>query len=115
MSQKPMPKIIRLDPAATEYQRILGGPPETVTMRSGYVVLQPGISVGRHSTEAFEEIIVVLEGDGEMVLEDGTVLQLKPFSIAYCPPATAHDVRNTGDIPLRYVYVVARGAEVVRG
>jgi len=107
MSQKPMSKIIQLDPTATEYQRILNGPPETMTMRSGYVVLQPGNSVGRHSTETFEEMIVIIDGEGEMVLGDGTVLLLKPYSVAYCPPATEHDVRNTGSGALRYLYVVS--------
>ncbi len=109
MPQKPEPLSIQLDPAATEYLRVLGGPPESVTMRSGYVVLQPGNSVGKHSTEAFEEMVIVLDGEGEMILEDGTVLPLKPYAVAYCPPATEHDVRNTGSGPLRYIYVVARG------
>jgi oxalate decarboxylase/phosphoglucose isomerase-like protein (cupin superfamily) len=43
-----------------------------------------------------------------MLLGDGSVLQLKPHVVAYCPPDTEHDVRNTGDKPLRYLYVVAR-------
>ena len=107
MTQKPEPKIIELDRAATGYMRVLGGPPESVTMRSGYVVLQPANSVGRHSTDAFEEMVIVLEGEGEMLFGDGSVLQLKPYVVAYCPPETEHDVRNTGSKPLRYVYVVA--------
>ncbi len=109
MSQQPEPFTIQLDPAATEYRRVLGGPPESVTMRSGYVVLQPAASIGRHSTGAFEEMIVVLHGKGEMLLGDGTILPLEPYSVAYCPPETEHDVRNTGKAPLRYIYVVARG------
>ncbi len=108
MPQKPEPLSIQLDPAATEYLRVLGGPPESVTMRSGYVVLQPGNSVGTHSTETFEEMVIVLNGEGEMILRGGTALPLKPYAIAYCPPATQHDVRNTGSAPLRYLYVVAR-------
>ncbi len=108
MSRKPEPMAIHLDSAATEYRRILGGPPETVTMRSGYVALQPGNSVGKHSTGAFEEVVIVLDGEGEMLLGDGTMLPLKPFAVAYCPPATEHDVRNTGNGFLRYIYVVAK-------
>ena len=100
MSQKPEPRTIQLDPACTGYRRILGGPPETVTMRSGYVVLQPGSNVGRHSTESFEEMLVILDGEGEMILGDGTLLTLQPYAIAYCPPATDHDVRSTGSGPL---------------
>jgi quercetin dioxygenase-like cupin family protein len=109
MPQRPKPKTVQLDPAAEEYQRILGGPPESVTMHSGYVVLQQGNSVGRHNTDVFEEMVIVLDGEGEMILEDGTALPLKPYVVAYCPPETEHDVRNTGGVPLRYVYVVAMG------
>ena len=108
MRQKPEPRIVELDRDATEYLRILGGPPESVTMHSGYVVLQPEKTVGRHSTGSYEEIVVVLDGEGEMLFGDGSVLRLKPYAVAYCPPDTEHDVRNTGGKPLRYVYVVAR-------
>jgi mannose-6-phosphate isomerase-like protein (cupin superfamily) len=107
MTQKPELRIVELDRDATEYLRILGGPPESVTMRSGYVVLLPEKSVGRHNTEGYEEMVVVLDGEGEMLFGNGSVLQLKPYIVAYCPPDTEHDVRNTGSKPLRYVYVVA--------
>ncbi len=109
MTQGIVPKVVRLDRTATEYQRILGGPPESVTMRSGYVVLMPQQSVGRHNTGSYEELVIVLDGEGEMLLGDGSSLKLGPNSVAYCPPATEHDVRNTGSMPLRYVYVVALG------
>lgn len=108
MTQKPKPKRVELDLSATEYCRLLGGPPESVTMRSGYVILLPEKSVGRHSTESYEEMVIVLEGEGEMLLGDGSVLQLKPHIVAYCPPGTEHDVRSTGNRPLRYVYVVSK-------
>jgi len=108
MTLQPKAKKVELDISGTEYVRILGGPPESVTMRSGYVVLLPSQSVGKHSTDAFEEMVVVLEGEGEMLYGDGSVLQLKPHVVIYCPPDTEHDVRNTGERPLRYIYMVAR-------
>jgi len=101
------PKLISLDPGAKEYMRILGGPPETVTMRSGLVVLEPGTSVGKHNTKNYEEVLVVLEGGGEMMITDGPTLKLKAGSIAYCPPRTEHDVTCTGSAALKYVYIVA--------
>jgi quercetin dioxygenase-like cupin family protein len=76
-------------------------------MKSGYVVLEPGHSVGKHSTEHHEEILIVLEGQGEMLFRDGSKLELKARSALYCPPETEHDVKNTGAGTLRYVYVVA--------
>lgn len=100
-------KVIALENHSNGIQPILSGPPETVTMKSGYVVLEPGRSVGKHSTEHHEEILIVLQGRGEMLFHDGSKLELKANTALYCPPETEHDVRNTGTTTLRYVYVVA--------
>jgi len=105
---KPTPRLVELNPTAREYMCVLSGPPETVTMRSGLVVLPPAKSVGKHSTEAFEEAVIVLAGVGEMRITGGPTFKLKPFVVAYCPPFTEHDVINTGAQPLRYLYIVAK-------
>ena len=105
---KLIPKLITLDQISPESARVLNGPPETVTMHSGYMVLAPSKSVGRHSTRDNEEAIVVLAGTGEMKIIGGTTLHLHPYCVAYCPPNTEHDVANTGTETLRYVYIVAR-------
>jgi quercetin dioxygenase-like cupin family protein len=104
---KPRAKVVALDKSDSGVIPILTGPPETVTMKSGYVVLEPGQSVGKHSTEHHEEILIVLEGQGEMRFQDGSKLELKARTALYCPPETEHDVKSTGAAPLRYVYVVA--------
>ena len=104
----PVPRVLQLDPGASGYTRVLGGPPATVTMRSGQVILAPGSAVGEHSTEGYEEVVIVLAGSGEMRVARGATLSLAPGSVAYCPPQTTHDVVNTGVVPLRYLYVVAR-------
>jgi len=54
-----------------------------------------------------EEELVILEGQGEMVFHDGSKLELKAPMALYCPPQTEHDVKNTGNSALRYVYIVA--------
>lgn len=105
---KPIPRTIEIDRSAIADARVLSGPPETVTMRSGSVVLLPVKSVGTHSTGDYEEAVIVLAGNGEMRVTGGPVLKLKPYVVAYCPPGTEHDVVNTGSDPLRYVYVVAK-------
>ena len=101
------PKVVALDRSENGILPILTGPPETVTMKSGFVVLDPGHSVGKHSTEHHEEILIVIEGQGEMLFHDGSRLELKAHTALYCPPETEHDVKNTGTSSLRYVYVVA--------
>lgn len=100
-------KVVSLARSANGIQPVLVGPPETVTMKSGYVVLDPGHSVGKHSTEHREEMLVVLEGTGEMLFRDGSKLEIKAPAALYCPPQTEHDVRNAGTTQLRYVYIVA--------
>jgi quercetin dioxygenase-like cupin family protein len=104
----PTAKIISHDVPDTGYLQLLSGPPVTVTMRSGRVILSPGKSVGKHSTGTNEEILVILEGQGEMQIAGGTTLQLNRSVVAYCPPNTEHDVLNNGTGILRYVYIVAR-------
>jgi mannose-6-phosphate isomerase-like protein (cupin superfamily) len=106
-AQKPVPKVIRLDPGDKDYLRVLSGPPETSTMHAGLVTLAPGKSVGKHSTENFEEMLVILEGRGEMRISGGEVLPIARGFAAYCPPHTEHNVLNTGTGPLRYIYIVA--------
>lgn len=101
------PKIISLELEGKDYLRVLG-PPESVSLRSGLVLLQPQKSVGRHSTESYEEMIIVLEGKGQMVMADGNRIPFQAGQALYCPPETEHDVFNTGSEPLRYIYVVAK-------
>jgi quercetin dioxygenase-like cupin family protein len=104
----PTPHGISLDPAAQKSVDLFQGPPETVTMRSGYVVLAPGQSVGKHSTRGYEESVTILAGTGEMRITGGETLKLRRFSVGYCPPQTEHDVFNTGTDTLRYIWLVAR-------
>ncbi|HXZ31656.1 MAG TPA: cupin domain-containing protein [Terriglobales bacterium] len=108
---KPRAKVIPLQSQERAVSPILTGPPETVTMKSGYVVLPPGKSVGKHSTEQKEEILIVLEGQGEMIFSNGSKLPVKANTALYCPPQTEHNVSNTGTGVLRYVYVVANARE----
>ena len=105
---QPEAKVIKADTQGKDYVRLLGGPPETCSMRSGAVALQPGKTVGKHSTETYEELVVVLEGEGVMLLNGDQELPLKVGVVAYCPPNTEHDVKNTGSTVLRYIYVVAK-------
>jgi len=106
--EKPCPKAVDLDCPGKDYLRVLGGPPESVTMLSGVVSLAPHKSVGKHSTGGYEELLVGLEGLGEMGFGDGSRLSVKAHHALYCPPETEHDVTNTGHGVLRYVYVAAR-------
>ena len=99
--------VLQLTVGADGRRTLLGGPGLAEGMRSGVVSLAPGQAVGRHNTQAREEMIVVLEGGGDLLVEGGDTVPLMAGSGAYVPPEQEHDVVNTGTGPLRYVYVVA--------
>ena len=94
-----------------DYQRILEGKPQTHGMRSGRVYLEPGKACGQHSTKNHEELLVFLAGQGELLIGDHDRLAVGAGKVAYIPPETLHDVKNTGAGPLAYIYCVAPAAE----
>jgi len=94
-----------------ENQRILAGEPQTYGMRSGRVYLAPGKSCGQHSTKDREELLVFLSGRGELLIGENGRYQVGQGKVAYIPPKTAHDISNTGNGPLIYVYCVAPVAD----
>jgi oxalate decarboxylase/phosphoglucose isomerase-like protein (cupin superfamily) len=86
---------------------LLQGTPQTMGMRSGFVRLKPGETVGRHTTGQNEEALVVLRGRGEARIEGQPGRAFAAPTLVYIPPATWHNVANTGNELLEYVYVVA--------
>jgi mannose-6-phosphate isomerase-like protein (cupin superfamily) len=80
-------------------------------MRSGFVRLHPGHSVRWHSTGQNEESLVILQGKGEALIAGHATRGLAASQVIYIPPATRHNVTNSGNQLLEYVYVVAPAAE----
>lgn len=69
--------------------------------------VETGETVGWHTTGQHEEALVILHGRGEARIEGQ---QARPFTapkLVYIPPATRHNIANTGHELLEYVYVVA--------
>ena len=92
-------------PEGEAYSPLLA-PPASVAMRSGLVTLDPGAECGEHSTESHEEMIVCLAGEGEIDAA-GQTTPLAAGQMAYNPPNTLHNVRNTGAAAMRYLFIVA--------
>ncbi len=67
----------------------------------GEVVLQPGKGHDRHNHPDAEEILYVLSGEGEQMLDDGDPFPVKAGDTIYVPTAVFHSTRNTGWQPLR--------------
>ena len=89
---------------------LLHGAPQTAGMRSGFVRLKPGETVGWHTTGNNEESLVILQGRGEARLEGQSSRPFAAPEFVYIPPGTRHNVATTGDGLLEYVYVVAPAA-----
>jgi quercetin dioxygenase-like cupin family protein len=107
MAHKLTPAHIILPLDKSDYFPILDQS-QTAGVQSGLVTLMPGQNVGEHSTDAHEETIIILEGKGEVWAKGSDRQQVAYGQVFYVPPHTPHNVFNTGDAPLRYIFVVAR-------
>jgi mannose-6-phosphate isomerase-like protein (cupin superfamily) len=98
--------VIELNNKA-EFQKLLEGKPRTCGMRSGRVYLQPGESCGRHSTNDREEMLIFLSGKGlALIGEEENSFEIGGGKVAYIPPRTIHNIKNTAAEPLVYIYCV---------
>lgn len=86
---------------------LLEGTPQTAGMRSGLVQLQAGATVGWHTTGSNEEALVILQGQGEALVDGQAKQSFVAPAFVYIPPTTRHNVTNTGKELLKYVYVIA--------
>ena len=103
---KPQPLTLPLECQGGDCP-LLRGVPQTAGMRSGFVRLKPGESVGWHTTGKNEESLVILRGHGEARIEGQLAHPFAAPTLVYIPTGTRHDVANTGNELLEYVYVVA--------
>ena len=99
--------VIELETAA-RFQKLLDGRPQTCGMRSGRVYLQPAESCGQHSTKDREEMLVFLSGKGLLLVgKEEDSFEVGQGKIAYIPPQTIHNIKNTAAEPLVYIYCVS--------
>jgi len=104
----PTIKTVPLEPGDQSYFLLLKGPPDTKSFRSGLVTLAPGKEIGVHNSGVNEEMLVPLEGEGELRFADHPPIAIKPGLITYAPAHTEHNVVNTGTGRLRYIFITAR-------
>jgi len=81
-----------------------GGTPGLKSLAIGSLELKPGQEPHPPHTHPDEEIIVVTEGSGQIIL-DGTVSDVGPGAVMYVTPNYLHGIRNTGTSPLAFYYV----------
>ena len=69
--------------------------------------MQPGESIGWHSTDTNEEALVILHGSGVANIDGHPDIPIHEKMLTYIPSATKHNVTNTGSQTLEYVWLVA--------
>ena len=99
-SQTPRPQPLTMPLDCKEGDcPLLEGAPQTAGMRSGFVRLKPGATVGWHTTGQNEETLVILHGQGAALIEGQPARNFAAPAIAYIPPGARHNVQNTGHEP----------------
>lgn len=87
------------------------------SMTFGTVVLQPGNGHERHNHPEADEILFILSGEGEQMLDDREPVTVRPGAMVYIPRGVYHSTMNHGSEPLRFavVYAPAGPENVLRG
>ena len=99
-------KLVKLE-SNEMYQRLLNRDSDTLGIKCGHIILNPGQNVGEHTTGEYEEVIIVLQGNGETRINHKSILQIDCRAVLYIPPETKHDIKNTGDRVLEYIFITS--------
>ena len=83
----------------------------------GEVVLLPGKGHDRHNHPDAEEVLYVLSGEGEQMVDDAPPFAVAAGSTIYVPTGVFHSTRNVGWQPMRLlaVYNPAGAEEALSG
>jgi oxalate decarboxylase/phosphoglucose isomerase-like protein (cupin superfamily) len=83
------------EPAVTQAQRF----------SFGLVELAPGKGHERHNHPGSEEIIYVVSGEGEQMVDDQSPVKVEAGASIYVPANVYHSTVNTGSEPLQLIVV----------
>lgn len=80
----------------------------------GHVVLQPGKGHIRHNHPTADEVIYVLSGEADQMLDDQPAVPVRAGDCIWIPKGVYHSTINTGSDPLTLIVVYSpAGAEQV--
>ncbi len=90
---------------------------ENPAMSVLHVVLLPGKGHARHNHPDADEVLYVLSGQGEQMVDDGTPFPVTAGQAVFIPTAAFHSTINTGWEPLTLlaIYGPAGAEEALRG
>ncbi len=81
------------------------------TMTFGMVVVEPGKGHARHNHPNADEVIFVISGEADQMLDDQPPVPIRPGASVYIPRGVYHSTLNTGWEPLRLIVVYAPAGE----
>jgi len=67
-------------------------------------LLEPGAVIGEHTHEGNEEVYMVVEGHGTMIV-DGEEYPIGPGDVSVCRSGHSHAIRNSRDGTMRLIVV----------
>jgi len=73
-------------------------------MRMHVSIINPGLAVHPPHAHAGEEIMFILEGNGEVTL-DHEKRSVGPMTALFYPEHVLHGLRNTGPTPIKYIVI----------
>jgi len=78
-------------------------------LTTGEVIVYPGQGHAPHVHPAEEEVIYVISGEGEQMVDNGEPFPIREGDAVYIPANTLHSTYNTTWRPLRLVVVYTPG------
>jgi oxalate decarboxylase/phosphoglucose isomerase-like protein (cupin superfamily) len=91
---------------------LVSGDTEAVSMM--HVILLPGKGHDRHNHPESDEILYILAGEGDQMVDDGEPQRVRPGDTVFIPKGAFHSTLNTGYEPMVILAVYApAGAEEV--
>lgn len=84
-------------------------------MVQAHIDFEPGTAFGNHNHPG-EEIIYVLEGELEYIVEGKPPVVLKEGEVLFIPPGTIHSAKNVGNTKASELatYIVQKGKPLVQ-
>jgi mannose-6-phosphate isomerase-like protein (cupin superfamily) len=90
------------------FLRLLGDSGKAKGLSCGLVTLKPQELIEEHKTVGKEEVLIILKGRATVYYGKNKTLHVPPNAFVFIPAETVHNVRNSGNKILQYVYVTSR-------
>ncbi len=70
-------------------------------------ILPPGVTIGEHPHHGMEEVYLVLDGNGTLIM-DNQEIPVGPGDVSLCKSGHSHGLANTGKTPMHLIVIGVR-------